>query len=61
MIQTIDSIKLANHINAAWEKIVKADKEPLKVLVQVNTSGEEGMLNFIFNLPNHINHLTQVK
>lgn len=39
MIQTIDSQKLANIVNTAWEKL---DKQPLKVLVQVNTSDEEG-------------------
>lgn len=42
MIQSIDSQKLANTVNTAWEKLDKPDKQPLKVLVQVNTSDEEG-------------------
>lgn len=42
MIQSIDSEKLASSVNAAWEKLVKPNKEPLRVLVQVNTSGEKG-------------------
>lgn len=42
MIQTIDSQKLANIVNTTWEKLDKPDKQPLRVLVQVNTSGEDG-------------------
>lgn len=43
MIQTIDSQKLANIVNTAWEKLDKPEKQALKVLVQVNTSNEEGI------------------
>lgn len=39
MIETIDSEKIANTIDKAWEKLQKP--EPLKVLVQVNTSQED--------------------
>lgn len=42
MIETIDSEKIASAVNASWEKVIKPNKEPLKVLVQVNTSSEEG-------------------
>lgn len=42
MIETIDSEKIATAVNSSWEKITKPNKEPLKVLVQVNTSNEEG-------------------
>lgn len=42
MIETIDSVKLANTVNSAWEKIRKPEQGPLKVLVQVNTSAEDG-------------------
>lgn len=46
MIQTVHSIKLAEGLNKAWEK-VKAEnaekKQQLNVLVQINTSGEDGM------------------
>lgn len=41
MIETVDSQKIANSLNSAWERIQKENKEPLKVLVQINTSGEE--------------------
>uniref|UniRef100_A0A4W3HDH1 Pyridoxal phosphate homeostasis protein n=1 Tax=Callorhinchus milii TaxID=7868 RepID=A0A4W3HDH1_CALMI len=39
MIETIDSIKLADKVNLTWQK--KKASERLKVMVQVNTSGEE--------------------
>lgn len=42
MIQTVDSEKLANGIDAAWAKRQPEPTEPLRVLVQVNTSGEDG-------------------
>ena len=38
MIETVDSIKLADKLNAA---VSEAGRSSLKVLVQVNTSGEE--------------------
>jgi len=41
MIETIDSEKLANNVDKAWAKIEKPDKGPLKVFLQINTSGEE--------------------
>lgn len=47
MIETVDSEKLANLLDSAWGKIDKPNKEPLNVLVQVNTSGEKGMLLLI--------------
>lgn len=43
MIETIDSIKLANELNKRWSSISPSD--PLKVLVQVNTSNEEGWIS----------------
>lgn len=51
MLETIDSEKLANTVNTAWEKINGNNKEPLKVLVQVNSSGEEGfnlLMTFLY-------------
>lgn len=42
MIETVDSMKLADLLNQKWANI-SSDK-PLKVLVQVNTSSEEGFL-----------------
>ena len=44
MVQTIDSEKLATSLNNSWEKY-RTDELKLKVLIQVNTSNEEG--NFI--------------
>ncbi|XP_057497704.1 uncharacterized protein LOC130782418 [Actinidia eriantha] len=38
MVETVDDEKIANHLNRAVENI---GRKPLKVLVQVNTSGEE--------------------
>ncbi|KAK9501557.1 hypothetical protein O3M35_012260 [Rhynocoris fuscipes] len=39
LVETVDSEKLASALNSAWEKLKKP--EPLKVFVQINTSGEE--------------------
>ncbi|SPP89939.1 pyridoxal phosphate homeostasis protein [Drosophila guanche] len=41
MIQTVDSEKLATKLDAAWSKLKPASEPPLRVLVQINTSGEE--------------------
>ena len=48
MIQTVHNAKLAEGLNKAWEK-VKAEKpesQQLNVLIQINTSGEDGKLKF---------------
>lgn len=39
MIETVDSLKLASALNTSWIKLEKTEK--LKIMVQVNTSGEE--------------------
>ncbi|XP_022211097.1 pyridoxal phosphate homeostasis protein isoform X2 [Drosophila obscura] len=41
MIQTVDSEKLATRLDAAWAKLKPASESPLRVLIQINTSGEE--------------------
>ncbi|KAJ6650661.1 hypothetical protein lerEdw1_005109 [Lerista edwardsae] len=38
MLETVDSVKLADRVNASWQK--KGCSEKLKIMVQVNTSGE---------------------
>ncbi|OWR42185.1 proline synthetase co-transcribed bacterial protein [Danaus plexippus plexippus] len=40
MVETVHSQKLADNLNKQWPKYMKAD-EKLKVMVQVNTSGED--------------------
>lgn len=64
MIQTVDSEKLANSLDAAWSKLQPTPSEPLRVLIQINTSGEDGKqhkakiyIESILNL--HIFHLMQ--
>lgn len=42
MIETVDSLKLANLLNQKWGNI--SPKEPLKIMIQINTSNEEGIL-----------------
>lgn len=42
MVETVDSVRIATALDNAWEKLVIPNKEPLKVLVQVNTSNEDG-------------------
>nr|XP_005563112.2 pyridoxal phosphate homeostasis protein isoform X1 [Macaca fascicularis] len=39
MLETVDSLKLADKVNSSWQK--KGSPERLKVMVQINTSGEE--------------------
>ncbi|KAM9312867.1 pyridoxal phosphate homeostasis protein [Gastrophryne carolinensis] len=39
ILETVDSAKVADKLNASWLK--KGSNEKLKVMVQVNTSGEE--------------------
>ncbi|XP_006896708.1 PREDICTED: proline synthase co-transcribed bacterial homolog protein [Elephantulus edwardii] len=39
MLETVDSVKLADKVNSSWQK--KDSPERLKVMVQINTSGEE--------------------
>ncbi|EDW39376.1 GL14062 [Drosophila persimilis] len=41
MIQTVDSEKLATKLDAAWSKLKPDTEPPLRVLIQINTSGEE--------------------
>ncbi|CAG2056151.1 unnamed protein product [Timema podura] len=44
LVETVESEKVASSLNTAWLKSRKAD-EKLRVMVQVNTSGEEGMID----------------
>ncbi|XP_008586173.1 PREDICTED: proline synthase co-transcribed bacterial homolog protein isoform X1 [Galeopterus variegatus] len=39
MLETVDSVKLADKVNSSWQK--RGSPERLKVMVQINTSGEE--------------------
>ncbi|XP_023486307.2 pyridoxal phosphate homeostasis protein isoform X2 [Equus caballus] len=39
MLETVDSVKLADKVNSSWQK--KGSPERLKIMVQINTSGEE--------------------
>lgn len=39
MLETVSSVKLADRVNSSWQK--KGCPERLKVMVQVNTSGED--------------------
>ncbi|XP_042332659.1 pyridoxal phosphate homeostasis protein [Sceloporus undulatus] len=39
MLETVDSLKLADRVNASWQK--KGSLEKLKIMVQINTSGED--------------------
>jgi PLP dependent protein len=39
MIETVDSIKLATAVDAAWQRMGSSEK--LRVMIQVNTSSED--------------------
>ena len=40
MVETVDSLKLADALNKSWSRTGKSEK--LKIMVQVNTSDEKG-------------------
>ena len=42
MVETVDSVKLADALNSSWAKLQKPNR--LKTFLQVNTSGEESMI-----------------
>lgn len=46
IVETVDSDKLADNLNKQWGKIRKEEAK-LNIMVQINTSGEEGK-SFIF-------------
>ena len=41
MVETIDSVKLADKVNGSWQRLRAANSQRLKIMVQINTSGEE--------------------
>ncbi|XP_072512659.1 pyridoxal phosphate homeostasis protein isoform X2 [Salminus brasiliensis] len=41
MVETIDSVKLADRVNSSWQKLRGSNARRLKIMVQINTSGEE--------------------
>lgn len=43
-METVDSQKLADNLNKQWIKFRK-EEEKLNIMVQVNTSGEDGNLS----------------
>lgn len=43
MVETIDSVKLADKLNSSWQKLRASNSWGLKVMVQINTSGEESV------------------
>ena len=47
IVETVDSVKLANTLNSSWGKKNKPD--PLNVMVQVNTSQEESECEINFS------------
>ncbi|KAG7481105.1 hypothetical protein MATL_G00063170 [Megalops atlanticus] len=41
MVETLDSVKLADRVNSSWQRLRTVNTQRLKVMVQINTSGEE--------------------
>lgn len=41
LVETIDSAKLADRVNSSWQRLRGSSSQRLKVMVQVNTSGEQ--------------------
>jgi len=41
MVETVDSAKLADKVNSSWQRIRAASTQRLRIMVQINTSGEQ--------------------
>uniref|UniRef100_A0A667WSX3 Pyridoxal phosphate homeostasis protein n=1 Tax=Myripristis murdjan TaxID=586833 RepID=A0A667WSX3_9TELE len=41
MVETVDSVKLADKVNSSWQRVRAASTQRLKIMVQINTSGEQ--------------------
>ncbi|XP_062871565.1 pyridoxal phosphate homeostasis protein [Trichomycterus rosablanca] len=41
MVETIESVKLADKVNSSWQKLRSSNAQRLKIMIQINTSGEE--------------------
>ncbi|KAK5863013.1 hypothetical protein PBY51_000076 [Eleginops maclovinus] len=41
LVETVDSAKLADRVNSSWQRLRGASTQRLKVMVQLNTSGEQ--------------------
>ncbi|XP_033998666.1 pyridoxal phosphate homeostasis protein [Trematomus bernacchii] len=41
VVETVDSAKLADRVNSSWQRLRGASTQRLKVMVQLNTSGEQ--------------------
>ena len=52
MVETVDSVKLAQTLNNLWEKYKRPGK--LKVMVQVNTSAEDSKYQSPLKVHNHL-------
>jgi uncharacterized pyridoxal phosphate-containing UPF0001 family protein len=44
IVETVDTVKLANSLNKNAPNFGYSPEKPLNVLAQVNTSGEESMM-----------------
>lgn len=44
IIETVDNEKLAAALHNSWPKFRKDDEEKLKIMIQINTSKEEGII-----------------
>lgn len=45
LVETVDSEKIATALDNAWPKYRKSEDSKLRIMVQVNTSREEGLLD----------------
>ena len=46
MVETVDSAKLADKVNSSWQRLRAAGTQRLKVMLQINTSGEQSQSLF---------------
>lgn len=62
LVETVDSVKLADKVNSSWQRIRGASTQRLKVMVQINTSEEQSQCPLLqFFCPCYIPILYPVK
>lgn len=51
LVETVDSMKLADKVNSSWQRIRGSSTQRLKVMVQINTSGEQSQCHCVVAPP----------
>ncbi|XP_029362296.1 pyridoxal phosphate homeostasis protein isoform X1 [Echeneis naucrates] len=58
LIETVDSVKLAEKVNSSWQRLRGESMQRLNVMVQINTSGEKSELSLLNRLSTNAHTLS---